>query len=341
LRSGRISGLTPALEKSILAQAKFNEELKREIEHRDGQVALTSKIARAQLDSVEAITKSNQALKEEIDLIGLDNIGVLGVEKARTSSTRALKEETRAKKEAQGIDDTRLQALDAEIAALREREELLGKKIERSLEERYMDSAKSSGEAIKDTLGDSIADGILDGFRRGESFTDIFIRELKAQFAKTILRPLIQPVADAGNKAIGDIIGAISVAIGGSGSGFMATNTTGTSLPTAGGADSGTNFVERDMLTILHKGEAVIPKAYNPAANPDFSGGPRVTIINNTPATVTPRRGANGELQFVIEQAAKAAHGMLAADHASGSGPSSRALKSRGLNLDRGIPTRA
>ena len=36
--------------------------------------------------------------------------------------------------------------------------------------------------------------------------------------------------------------------------------------------DVGTNYVPRDMLAVVHEGEQIIPKAYNPAANPGMGG---------------------------------------------------------------------
>ena len=36
--------------------------------------------------------------------------------------------------------------------------------------------------------------------------------------------------------------------------------------------DIGTNYVPRDMLAMVHEGEQIIPKAYNPAANPGMGG---------------------------------------------------------------------
>ena len=57
-----------------------------------------------------------------------------------------------------------------------------------------------------DQMSDSIATGILEGFRKGSNFGDIFLAELKAQFAKTILSPILRPTVDAGNEFIGSIL---------------------------------------------------------------------------------------------------------------------------------------
>jgi len=68
--------------------------------------------------------------------------------------------------------------------------------------------------------------------------------------------------------------------------------------------------------------------------------GGNVYITNNTPATVSATRDDKGDWRVMIEAAAKQAHQMVAADHASGSGPSSAALRRRGVNLDGSNPRR-
>lgn len=90
--------------------------------------------------------------------------------------------------------------------------------------------------------------------------------------------------------AIGVSLGSgLSIDTGGYGIG-SSSGTVG--LPTRGGAATGTNFVERDMLTIIHKGEAVVPKQFNPWAGGSggaVGGQPVVqNITYNVPAGQSP-----------------------------------------------------
>lgn len=55
------------------------------------------------------------------------------------------------------------------------------------------------------TIADSIEEGILRGSRAGLSIMDILRQELVAQWSRTVLRPLINPIAQAGNDVLGGV----------------------------------------------------------------------------------------------------------------------------------------
>jgi len=88
---------------------------------------------------------------------------------------------------------------------------------------------------------------------------------------------------------------------------------------------TGTNRVPRDMLAILHKDEAVVPKAYNPQQG----GG--VTIINQAAGVQVRPAGQdqNGNPQFIVDQIVEQASQRGAADFASGNGPMATAARTR------------
>lgn len=342
IKAKRLTGITPKLEKEILAQAKLNDLKKIELELRDNETARITTIAKAQLDNIDALQKGNKELQAEIDLIGLDELASVAVERARVSSTRALKEEELARKAAAGAADETLQALEAEIAALKEREDLLGKKIGKTLDQRTIEAASKSAEKTSTAFADSIEAGILDGFRRGSSLTDVFLNELKAQFAKTILRPLIEPVAAGGNDLITQLLGAAVSAFSGSGDfGITSGNDSGTGAQIrgrrAGGGDANPNPF--GALLVGEKG----PELFKPSTsgriipNGALGGGrePKVTI-ENYGARVEQRRTGNGDLRLIID----AVKSEVNRDISSGTGGTARAIRSRGVNLDRVLARR-
>ena len=344
INSKRLTGITPKLKEQILAQAKLNDLKRIELELRDAETARITTIAKAQLDNIDALQKGNKELQAEIDLIGLDELGQVAVERARVSSTRALKEEELARKAAAGAADETLQALEAEIAALKVREELLGKKIGKTLEQRTIEANAKSAEKVSTAFADSIETGILDGFRRGSSLADVFLNELKAQFAKTVLRPLIEPVAAGGNDLIGQLIGAaVSAFSGGSGVGITtgdsALSATGDAIRArrAGGGDANPNPF--GAILVGEKG----PELFKPSTsgriipNSALGGGrePKITI-ENYGARVEQRKSGNGDLRLIID----AVKSEVNRDIASGSGGTARAIRSRGVNLDRALSRR-
>lgn len=343
IQSKRLKGITPALERSILEQAKANDQARVAIELRTAEVGALSARAKAELDNLDALVQGNKELEREIALIGLDELGILGVERARISSLRALKEEELARRAANGAADETLQVLEAEIAALREREELIGKKIGRSIENRNDEAVAKVGSKASTALADSIEAGILDGYRKGSDLTTIFLNELEAQFAKTVLRPLIEPVAAAGNDLIGQLIGSAVSAFAGGGLGITtgdsAFSQTGAQIlgRKAGGGDANPN--PSGVLLVGEKG----PELFRPSTsgriipNGMLGGGaaPR-TVIENHGARIQEQRQSNGDVRFVIDAAVREVDRRIA----SRTGSTAVALKSAGLSLNRGLPRR-
>lgn len=163
--------------------------------------------------SADAVMESNAALREEIEFLGLDD-------QARSALLQTKEREAIADKELlliglqnAGADATTISNLEREIALRRQRVGLLEeqatgvkaeekKKTDKDLAEQEKEAAKRRTE----TLAASIEDGILNGFRDGKSAADIFLDEIKAQFGRAVLRPVIEPIAAAGSAIIGNFI---------------------------------------------------------------------------------------------------------------------------------------
>lgn len=343
VQAKRLTGLTPKLQAAILAQAQANDQARIAISLRDAEVAGLAARSKAEIDNLDALTKGNEELRKEIALIGLDELGILGVERARISSLRALKEEELARRAANGAADETLQVLEAEIVALRERERLIGEKIGRGIEQRNDEAVAKAGSKASTALADSIEAGILDGYRKGSDLTEIFLQELKAQFAKTILRPLIQPVADAGNSLIADLISGAVSAFSGGGVGI----TTGDSpLSATGdlirGRRAGGGDAHRNVGGALLVGENG-PELFRPSTsgrvlpNSMLTGGqqPR-TVIENHGARIQEQRQSNGDVRFIVDAAVREVDRRIS----SRTGSTAVALKSAGLSLNRGLARR-
>lgn len=97
------------------------------------------------------------------------------------------------------------------------------------------------------------------------------------------------------------LTGAITSGIGGMFSGGSLFSEIFGSLPSF---DVGTDYVPRDMLAMVHKGEAIIPASQNKGG-----GGVVVNVINNSSANVRTQQSPNGngvDLRVMIDEAVAA-----------------------------------
>lgn len=163
--------------------------------------------------------------------------------------------------------------------------------------------AQRAAQNIQDTLGSSLAD-VLDGnFKNiGNSFAKLLNRMVAEAAAAQIARALFGDLLDGGKQSggsggggfLGDLFKSGAKALGSFGSSLF-----------SGGAATGSNMLQRDMITLLHKGEAVVPKAYNPAA-----GGVGGRALN---VTINQSFGPNTSRQTTLQAAADAQRSLQAA----------------------------
>jgi lambda family phage tail tape measure protein len=159
-----------------------------------------------------------------------------------------------------------------------------------------------------------VAGQVAQAFSRGlDSATDAlvnFVRTGKLDFRSlvdSILADLLRiqlkkSIATVLNSALGGVLGGLF----GAGAGTLSGSSgVGSYTPGSGSgviyAASGTNYIEKDnQLAILHKGEAVIPRAYNPAAG-GMAGGAGVNI--NIKSEVNAAAGTNpAQISAFIDQ---------------------------------------
>lgn len=268
IQKGRIEGITPKLRDEILATARLidakkvqTDLLRSEQQAREAVSKMVENAAASAAAETAQLVKGNDELRHEIALLGADEVARTAINNARIESLITLKEEQlQMLKNADAIGTATLE-LEAQIAVLRERQRLSTTKAD--IEnfqgvQKHAEDAFKENEKVKNGLAESIEEGILEGFRKGKSFADIFINELKAQFAKTILRPIIAPVAEAGNTLINALLQGVLGAMTGGGGG----STTG-------------DFARMD------RGQSIgreIPQSMSKAS---FSGGGGPQIVQN------------------------------------------------------------
>jgi tape measure domain-containing protein len=207
------------------AQKQHLQSLAAEADSRRALAAIEDKI----YERTQAINESNAALELEIETLGMSAEELRAHERAQNLDAIATKQREIANRQQIPGQEQSIRLLQQEIDALERRSVLLNKKEEKTKQveaKKATDEAIKKQEALAKKIEDSITDGFVNGFKNGKSLTDIFVEELKATFARVVLRPLIEPVAkdlariggstgDGGSDLLGSILGAAGSFFGG------------------------------------------------------------------------------------------------------------------------------
>ena len=186
--------------------------------------------------SAEGLQSQNDALREEIELIGLSTEQQTLVLQQRNDVIILTKEATLAELERQSAitgTQTRVEiALASEIEALKERNALLGAK---GVKNAAVDAAKSAADEwqkTSDKINDTLTDALMRGFESGKGFAENLRQTVVNMFKTMVLRPVISAI-------INPISGAITGAMGLSG----AANAGTSALSTVGSIGTGAKLL--------------------------------------------------------------------------------------------------
>ncbi|WP_157214726.1 hypothetical protein [Polaromonas sp. CF318] len=187
----KLLSLQPAIKAQLELEQKIGEARAKNAE-------ITQKHLEALAADNEQLVKSNQALREQNEEIGLSAEAINLLRMARLDANIAREEELLLI--AQGVEgnEAEVAQLERKINLLRQERLINGDSAQKEILATEAEDAKRRTQ----TISESISDGVLDGFRNSKSFSDVFLSELKAQFSKAILQPVISPIVQMGQDAM-------------------------------------------------------------------------------------------------------------------------------------------
>ena len=261
-QNAQVRELLEGLAATVDANKAAAEAERLRLEAVQGASRLAQELVASRAQELDAMAESNQALRDEIALIGLD-------EKARTALILARQDQAIADKElaliqAQSIEgnEVAINQLEREIRLLRQKRALTADK---AAADEVADAAKAvadNGKTVATTLERGISDGLLNGFRNGGTLASVFIDELKAQFGKAVLQPIVRPIAEFGSQLITSGLGSLVKALGFADGGVMTPRGSMplSTLPVQAYSQGG--VATRPQLAVF--GEGRMPEAYVP-----------------------------------------------------------------------------
>lgn len=182
--------------------------------------------------------------------------------------------------------------LDRQIALRRLRAMGLGSAAQEGAESLINRQASLAIDKLSDKAGDAmygdVRNALAAAFRDTRNPVKAFANALSEAVYTRMTASLADAMATAlvGRSGSGGMLGQLLGMAAGVFGGGMTVDTGGIGitpadgsipLPTRGGMASGTNYVPRDMLLLAHRGEAIVPAKYNPAAG-GMGGGQKVEM---------------------------------------------------------------
>lgn len=281
IRSGRLKlagGVTEAELVGVAKQidaaralTKTMEEQKKAMEAIDQMQAAMDSQALAE---VETLIQGNQALRDEIELLGLEGSERAKVEQARLAATIALKEEELQMAKTNGASATQISALEREIRLLQQRGKLLEQKGARLDQIKAIeDMLKRQEQAyknIQDALGQGLYDVATGNFDNiGKAFTNMLTRMAAEAVAADLMNSLFGTADAKGQRSDGVLSDLFK--------GFMGFFTGSPARANGGGVMSG------GLYEINENGPEVLAM-----------GGRQYLMMGNQGGTVMPNRGGSG-----------------------------------------------
>lgn len=193
----RLGKLTPELERAILdtaRQADAARQSKAALEDmtraREQATRMQDQADEQALATVDQQIASNQALREEIEILGLSAAARAVVEQARLSSAIALKEEELAMLRNAEASATQISALEREIALLRERQGLLGLKSQKVAAVEAEEESKKFSASVSDDLKRAFSDAFRDTNNPIKAFGDSLYSTVTARVSAAMAESL-------------------------------------------------------------------------------------------------------------------------------------------------------
>lgn len=237
--------------------------------------------AAAEWKQAEAVAADTRRMQEQLDVLGLSG-EALGNYKAQKLLTAAAAAEMAAEgnreqaallEEADAASELarlhrQLAAARAESAgALRDQASIARDTAVKQEGIKLADEAKRQSERMSQDLTQALMRGFEGGKRGAEALRDTVKHYFASLVLEPLIRPIMQPIA-AKASGIGNALAGLFSSDGGSSGGGLDLSAgraawdalSGVEIPSF---DVGTDFVPRDTLAMVHRGERIVPAAQN------------------------------------------------------------------------------